>query len=220
MLLTLLTALGGSASAGIFQPAMALLSGTVSTVVCGVVLPIILAMGMLAVISNMTDRTQLSQLYGLGKTTSKWILGFTFTMFFALMSLQGITAASFDGISVRTAKFMIDKFVPIVGKMVSDTVDTVLGCTLIIKNALGISAIMITLMVIIAPMLRIAASIFVYRIGAALIEPVADKKLTQMISMMADVSTYLFVAMISVGAMLIISIGLIMSAGNANIMIR
>jgi stage III sporulation protein AE len=115
VLLTLLTALGGSASAGIFQPAMALLSGTVGTVVCGVVLPIILAMGMLAVISNMTERAPLTQLYGLGKTTSKWILGFTFTMFFAVMSLQGITAASFDGISVRTAKFMIDKFVPIVG---------------------------------------------------------------------------------------------------------
>jgi stage III sporulation protein AE len=104
--------------------------------------------------------------------------------------------------------------------MVSDTVVTVLGCTLIIKNALGISAIMITLMVILTPMLKIAASIFVYRVGAALIEPVADKKLTQMISMIADVSTYLFAAMISVGAMFIISIGLIMSAGNANIMIR
>jgi len=41
-----------------------------------------------------------------------------------------------------------------------------------------------------------------------------------MISMIADVSTYLFAALISVGAMFIISIGLIMSAGNANIMIR
>ena len=90
------------------------------------ILPIILMGGVLAVISNMTERPQLGELYNLSKTASKWALGFIFTIYIGITVFTGISAASTGGLSARTAKFAIDKFVPVIGGMVSGTVDTVL----------------------------------------------------------------------------------------------
>jgi stage III sporulation protein AE len=91
VLLTLLTAAGGIASAGIFQPAMAMLSSGVSVALQGVVLPVILTGGVMGVLNNITGRVQLGQFFKLSKTVAKWMIGFLFTLYF------GITTAGHDG---------------------------------------------------------------------------------------------------------------------------
>ncbi len=39
-----------------------------------------------------------------------------------------------DGITIRTAKFAVDNLVPIVGKFLSDAVETVVSCSAILKK--------------------------------------------------------------------------------------
>jgi len=218
VLLTLLTSVGGIASAGVFQPAMGLLCGGVSVVLQNVVLPIILAGGVMGMLNNMTGRVQLGNFFQLSKSSAKWVIGLTFTFYFAITSLQGMTAASFDGISVRTAKYALDKFVPIVGGIVSGTVDTVLGCAVLVKNAAGMATVMLALSIVLAPLMRIAVSIFAFRIAAALCEPVSEPRLPKMFSSLADILTYLFAAVAALASMFMITVGLLMSAGNANLM--
>ncbi len=213
-LLTLLTAAGGIASSGIFQPAMTLLCSGISTILQNVVLPIILAGAAMAVLNHMTGRVQLGQLFSLSKSTAKWIIGLLFTFYFAITSVQGMTAAAFDGVSVRTAKYAIDKLVPIVGGMVSGTVDTMLGCAVLVKNAAGIAAILIAFGVVCMPFIQIGAGIFSFRIAAALSEPVADPRIPKMLGALADVLTYLLAATIALSIMFIITVGLMMRVGG------
>jgi stage III sporulation protein AE len=217
-LLTLLTAAGGIASAGIFQPAMAMLSSGVSVALQGVVLPVILTGGVMGVLNNITGRVQLGQFFNLSKTAAKWIIGFLFMLYFGVTSLQGMTAASFDGISIRTAKFALDKLVPIVGGMVSGTVDTMLGCAMLVKNAAGVTAILIAFGIVCMPLLRIAAGMLTFRFAAAVCEPVADPRLPKMLAALADILTYLFAAAVSLSVMFVITVGLIMSAGNVAVL--
>ncbi len=54
-----------------------------------------------------------------------------------------MTSASIDGVAIRAAKYAVDNFVPVVGGMFSDTMDTLVGCTLIVKNALGVAAVLV-----------------------------------------------------------------------------
>ena len=218
VLLTLLTAAGGIASAGIFQPAMAMLSSGMSVALQGVVLPVILAGGALGIINNITDRVQLSQLYQLSKTVAKWMIGLLTTLYLGITSLQGLTAGAFDGISIRTAKFAVDKFIPIVGGMVSGTVDTVLGCAMLVKNATGIVAMLITFSIVISPLLRIAAGMLAFRLAAALCEPIGEPRLPKMLASLGDVLTYLFAATISLSLMFMITVGLVIGMGNAAMM--
>ncbi len=218
VLLTLLTSAGGIASAGIFQPAMAMLSSGVSIALQGVVLPVILTGGVMGVLNNITGRVQLGQFFKLSKTVAKWMIGFLFTLYFGITTLQGMTAASFDGISIRTAKFALDKLVPIVGGMVSGTVDTMLGCAALAKNAVGVAAILIAFSIICMPLLRIAAGMLAFRLAAAACEPIADPRLPKMLEALAEVLTYLFAAAVSLSVMFIITVGLIISTGNYAVM--
>ena len=216
-LLTLLTAGGGIASAGIFQPAMTMLCSGVSVALQTVVLPVILMGGVFGMLNNITGKVQLGQFFNLSKTIAKWMIGLISTLYFSVTSLQGLTAAAFDGVSIRTAKFALDKMVPIVGGMVSGTVDTVLGCAVLVKNAVGVAAILIAFGIVIVPLIRIGIGMLSFRLAAAVCEPIADARIPKMLSSLADVLTYLFAAAASLSIMFMITVGLIMGAGNAAI---
>ena len=54
------------------------------------------------------------------------------------MAIQGLTGSTYDGVTLRTAKFAMDKFVPVVGGMFSGTMDTLIGCSLVVKNGVGV----------------------------------------------------------------------------------
>lgn len=215
VLTALLSATGSIAASGVFQPAMALLSGSVAAAIEGAVLPIILAGGVLAVVNNMTERVQLSQLFSLSKTAAKWTIGLIFTIYFGVIAVQGMSANAIDGVSIRTAKYALDKFIPIVGSMVSGTMDTVLGCALIVKNAAGVTAMVLTFGLLIPPLIKIAGTIFVFRIAAALCEPIGETKLSKMMVSVAEISTYLFAVIMALGVMFMITVGLMMATGNA-----
>ncbi|MEL7608517.1 MAG: stage III sporulation protein AE [Bacillota bacterium] len=218
VLITMLSATGALASGGMMQPTMSLLCGTMANVIKNIVVPVSLIGGALAVLNNITGKMQLAQLYSLCKSVVKWVLGLTFTLYLGITALQGLSAKAVDGLSIRTAKFALDKFVPIVGGMVSGTIDTVLGCALLVKNAAGITAIVIAFCLIASPLAAIAGNIIVFRIAAAASEPIADPRLPKMFASVAEVLTYLFAAVVVLGAMFIITAGLIIGM-NGSLMI-
>ncbi len=220
VLLTLLTAIGSSSAAAVFRPATAVLVNSVGTVFMNVCMPLILAAGAMAVVSRIGERQALTKLAKLLKDCCKWLIGILTTVYVGIVSLQGLTAGSFDGVSVRTAKYALNNFVPVAGRMVADTVDTVLGCSLLIKNALGVTSIVITALILLTPLITILGGMFAFRLAAALSEPVAMDRLPSMMGGVADVLGMLFGAVLAVGAMFMVTVGLLISAGNAAVMLR
>jgi stage III sporulation protein AE len=183
-------------------------------------MPLILASGALSIVRRIGERASLTKLAKLVKDCCKWLVGILTTVYVGIISLQGLTAGSFDGVSVRTAKYALNNFVPVAGRMVADTVDTVLGCSLLIKNALGVTSIVITALILLTPLLTILGGMFAFRLAAAISEPVAMDRLPAMMGGVADVLGMLFGAVLAVGAMFMVTVGLLISAGNAAVMLR
>lgn len=48
------------------------------------------------------------------------------TIFVGLLSLEGTLSSSVDGLTAKTAKVAISNFIPVVGKVLGDSIDTVL----------------------------------------------------------------------------------------------
>lgn len=107
---------------------------------------------------------------------AEWTLGFGFTVFIGVMTVQGVSAAAVDGVSIRTAKYAMDNFIPIVGGMFADTVDTLVGCSLIVQNAVGVLGLILLLGALAAPLLRTVATMFLYRAASALLQPIGDSR--------------------------------------------
>lgn len=220
ILLTLLTAMGGIASTGVFQPAMALLSSGAGAMFRGVVVPLSLLTAALGMLSTLSERLQMKEMYNLSKSVCKWFVGITFTVFLGVMSIEGISASSFDGISMRTAKFAVDKILPVAGSMFSDTVDTVVGCSLVVKNAVGVSSLIVLCSILIGPLMHIAAFGVTTRLAGALCEPIAPGKVSEGLIRLSGAVSLLFAAVLAVSIMVLITISLSMSASNINLMMR
>ena len=149
-----------------------------------------------------------------------WLLGVSFTVFLGAMSLQGVTSASIDGVAIRAAKYAVDNFVPVVGGMFSDTMDTLVGCTLIVKNALGVAAVLVLIGALIGPMIRTLAIVFMLRLSAALLEPIADGDIVCAIGDFSRTIVLFFITMLCVGTMYFLLIVQVLLVGNLTVLLR
>lgn len=146
LLLTLLASVG-STGAAFFGPAVVASSGTMTAIVSTVTLRCALLSAMLAILSNLSDGMRISRLRELFAKIVNWTLGVCFTVFIGVTALNGMGVSAADGVTLRTAKYAVDNFVPVVGGMFADTMDTLVGCSLLIKNALGLTGLIVLLSV-------------------------------------------------------------------------
>ena len=220
MLLTLLTALGGSASSAFLHPMVAAASGSMVFLAREVILRLVMCTCAVTAVNHLSDKAHLTRMAQLLRGAVCWLLGISFTVFLGAMSLQGVTSASIDGVAIRAAKYAVDNFVPIVGGMFSDTMDTLVGCTLIVKNALGVAAVLVLLSVLAAPLIRVLAVVFILRLSAALLEPVADGDIVCAIGDFSRTVVLFFITMLCVGTMYFLLIVQVMLVGNLTVLLR
>ena len=171
-------------------------------------------------VNHLSDKAHLTRMVQLLRGAVCWLLGISFTVFLGAMSLQGVTSASIDGVAIRAAKYAVDNFVPVVGGMFSDTMDTLVGCTLIVKNALGVATVIVLLSVLAAPLIRTLAAVFILRFSAALLEPIADSDTICAIGDFARTVILFFITMLCVGTMYFLLIAQIMLVGNLTVLLR
>jgi stage III sporulation protein AE len=115
ILLTIMTAIGGTASAAVYQPSVALLTSFIMEIFTSVLMPIFIFMLIFTIISNLTSTVKLDKFTKFLGSTFKWIIGGIFTIFMAFLAIQGITASTYDGVSIRTAKYAIRSYIPLLG---------------------------------------------------------------------------------------------------------
>ncbi|HEY5583947.1 MAG TPA: stage III sporulation protein AE [Ruminiclostridium sp.] len=220
LLITLLISSGNFSSAGIFQPILIMLVEVGATVIKNFFIPLILLETVLNIVNNISDKVQLTKLSGFLKQICTWGLGFILTVFIAVVSIQGSMGAVVDGVTSKTAKFALGTFIPVVGKYLADAADTVVGCTLVIKNASGLIAMIGIIIICLAPLLKILALIVLYKLACAFVEPISDKKITSCLSDMASSLTYILGITAAVAFMFLIAITVVISTTNLSAMIR
>ena len=220
LLLTLLTALGGNASSAFLHPMVVAASGSMVFLAREVILRLVMCTCAVTAVNHLSDKAHLTRMAQLLRSAVCWLLGVSFTVFLGAMSLQGICSASVDGVVLRAAKYAVDNFVPVVGGMFSDTMDTLVGCTLIVKNALGVAAMLVLLMAILSPMMRTLAVIFIMKLSAALLEPVADGEIVRAIGDFSRIIVLFLITMLCVCTMYFLLIVQMLLMGNLTVMLR
>lgn len=219
-LLTLMTAIGGVSSLGVFKPAMAVLSGGMIEFMGTSILPIAVLGGATGILSGLSQRINIQGISDFCNSLCKWLMGIAFTVYAGILSIQGIMAATYDGVYIRTAKYTVDSFMPIIGGMMSDTVDTVLGCSLLIKNAIGFTGLLVIGSICIMPLVKYITCILSYKLVGALISATSSSWSYSAIEGLTSAVTTLFTIVCVIAVMTFITIALAVNAGNTNLMLR
>lgn len=214
VLLTLMTAIGATSSVAIYQPAVALLSGSIMEIFSSVLMPIFIFTLVFNVISNLTSTVKLNKFTKFFQSTFKWIIGIIFTVFMAFLAIKGITASTYDGVSVRTAKYAIRSYVPILGGYLSEGFDVILSASVLIKNAIGASGLLIMFASILTPIVKILVLILILKLAAGILEPLTDARISDFLYSVSKSLTMPIVMVLGVAFMYLITIGLIMCTAN------
>lgn len=214
ILLTFMTALGASAGTTVYQPALAIFTTFSSKIFSGIIIPIFVASFCFSIIGNLSNNVKLDKFNSFLSSLFKWLVGILFTTFFAILSIQGISAGSFDSISIKTVKFTMSSYVPILGGYLSQGMDVVLASSILIKNSVGFVGILILISSILSPLLEIVVVSLLLKMASAILQPLNNDKMTNFLHSTSKCITMLSSCLIVVAFMYFIMIGLVMASAN------
>ena len=220
LLISLLAGVGALTSVAIFTPFMLMTVSIVSLIVKDIVMPLLVLTAVLECVSYLSDKYPLSNLVGVFKQTSMIILGLTLVIFIGIISIQGAVGSVADGIALRTAKYATATFIPVVGKMFADTVELVMGASLLLKNAIGILGVIAIMTICAVPILKLLSLIIIMKVTGALIQPMGDKRMAKCLDGMGNNLLLVFGAVLTVALMFFISITMIIGVGSVAMMLR
>lgn len=214
ILLTLMIGIGATASAGVFQPIVAIISTYVADFFTYLILPLFMVSFVFGIINNLSDNIKLDKFNSFISSLFKWCVGLIFTLFFAVFTIQGISAGTFDSLSIRTTKYTIKSYIPIMGGYLSDGMDLILSSTILIKNAVGLVGILMIISTIISPLLEIVVFSLLLKLVSAILQPMGNNKTSNFLMSTSKSITMLSSCIIAVGFMYLISVGLVMTTSN------
>lgn len=214
ILLTILTAIGGTSSVSVYQPAVALFSGTIMQIFTLVLMPLFIFSLVFTVISNLSSSVKLEKFSSFFNSLFKWITGAVFTIFMGFLIIQGITAGSLDTVSIRTAKYAIRSYIPILGGYLSEGFNVIMASSILIKNAIGASGLLLMFSSVIVPVVEIVLLMLCLKLTAGILEPLTDSRISNFISGVAKSLIMPIVLIIGVAFMYLIFMGLIICTGN------
>lgn len=220
LLISLMIYTGSVTTSGVLEPIILFLINFIGNIIQTLIIPIVLIFTSLIVISKISDNVQIGKLSQFLKSGVVWFFGIILTIFVAVISLEGTLSSSVDGITAKTTKAVVSSAIPVVGKILGDAVDTVLGCGMILKNAVGIIGIIIVIGICIIPILKLGIFTIAYKFMSAICEPITDKNITSLLEQIGDVYKIFLAILCSVSVMLIVGTALVVKISNTGMMYR
>lgn len=215
IILTLMVATGANVSASIFKPTVLIFSNLVVNIILVVVLPLIGIMTILSVINDLSYNIKLNRFIDFIANTIKWLLGIIIVIYGFYISVQGISAAIYDGVSIKAAKYAISNSVPIIGGFLKDGFDIVLAGTILIKNSVGISSVFLLFFTLLSPVIYLGVFSMSLKLIASFTENFSEGKVSNFCFSLSKCISYLNIATILTGFMMFISILLMIISANA-----
>lgn len=181
--------------------------------------PIVMMSTALNIASNISNVLKADKLVGLLNKTVKWGLGIMLTLFVGITGLQGVAAGTADGLTVKVTKFATANLIPVVGGILAETVETVMNCSVAIKNAVGVVGIISVIAVAVIPILKIAACLILFRLCAAAVQPISDPRYVKCISELGDSVSSVLAMAVSLVVMFVIILTILINIGNTAILL-
>ena len=138
-------------------------------------------------------------------------------MFTTFITTNGISGAIADNLSIKSAKFAISSYVPILGGYLSDGLDLAVASVMLVKNAVGVGGVILMLSIVLSPVIKILIFSLGLKLVAGIIEPIGNKRMSEIVYVISKNLSLLVVAMLGMAFMFFIMMILILLTCNAGI---
>ena len=215
IILTLMIASGGGTSAALYKPALVFLSGGITEIVSAVLLPLVGIIIIVSCFSEVSGNIRINKFNQLFSSILKWSIGIIISLYGVFLSVKGISAAAYDGISVKAARYAVSNSVPLIGGFIKDSLDLVVAGSVIIKNAVGISVIICIFIIVLSPLIDVICFSLLLKLSAAITDTLGNTKLTNFISNVSKSVSYLSTCLLTVAFSFFLTVLLLIFSANA-----
>lgn len=174
----------GLASAAWYQVVMLVIGG-VQWLYLNLLLPGVRIYLLLVLADHMTKEDMLSKLTEGLRTGIFWGMKFLFGLVLGFQLIQGLVLPYADAVKATGIQKLL-QIIPGVGAGAGAVTKMVLGSGVLIKNTVGAAAVVVLVIISLIPIVKLAVLLLCCRGVAAILEPVADKRLVACISSVAD----------------------------------
>lgn len=163
------------------------------------------------VINNISNSIKLKKLASFIKQMNLITIGAIFTIYLGLVSMQGMYVKSLDGFAVKSTKFAIGNFIPVVGGFVSDSFDIILSSSQLIKNLFGGVGLIILVGICLIPIIKIVSIILIYKTSSMVVEPVGEENISNFLNEIANLMAIMLACIIAITIMFFVTIAIVIS---------
>ena len=220
ILISLMIYTGSIVTSSMLEPIILFMVNFIGNLIQDILIPIILIIDSISIVAKIADKVQVEKLSKFLKSSTVWFLGIILTIFVGIVSLEGTLSSSVDGITAKTAKSIVSSAVPVVGKILGDVVDSVLGCGIILKNAVGFLGVLIIIGICALPIIKLSVLTISYKLVASISEVIADAKIVKLLDEMGDIFKILLGILVSIAFMVIIGTTILIKMSNSGMMYR
>ncbi|MEG1957950.1 MAG: stage III sporulation protein AE, partial [Lachnospiraceae bacterium] len=180
----------------------------IELVILNFLLPLIHVYIMVEVINHLSLEDNLSKFSELLHLLIGWILKSLLTCVIGLNVIQGLITPVIDSLK-RTTLTKTAEAIPGIGDALGGMTEVVLGTTILVKNGIGVSGAMICIFICMIPLTQMAIMTLLYKLIAAVIQPISDQRIVSCISSVGDGYQLLLRVIFTVGVLFLLTIAVV-----------
>lgn len=211
-LLGILMATGKITSTGIIEPLLLFIANFICFATEYIIIPFFTISVAINIVSRISENIKMDNLSSMFRKSSLYIFTTIIGIFLFVLSMESSVTKSIDSMYFKTAQNMVSNFVPVVGKFLSDSLDTVLGATEAIGKVGGIVSLIATIIIVSIPIIKLILVIVLYNILIAISEPInEDKSIENFLKGFVGVYKDMLGILIGIMVLFVMSTGIILS---------
>ena len=179
--------------------------------VTNILLPLVQTFFILRILNEMSKEEYLSKFGDLIQMIVKWILRILMAAVVGMNVVQGMLSPAIDAVK-RSALLRGGEAIPFIGDAVGGAAELMLGTVVLIRNGIGIAGAVICIAICLVPIAQMAGVVILYKLAAAMVEPISEKRMVNCIGNMADGASLLLQIIITICVLFLIVIAIVASS--------
>lgn len=174
-------------------------------VIVYLLLPAIHIYIMVKVLDFLSSQEYLSKFAELIEVAVSWLLKTLVACVVGVNVVQGMISPAIDTVK-RSALTRTAEAIPGVGDVIGGTAEVVLGTAVLVKNGIGTVGMIVCLALCVVPLVQMGAVALMYKLAAAVIQPVSDKRIVGCVECVGDGCRLLMRVVFTVGLLFLLTI--------------
>ncbi len=198
----------GSGTSIIFYQLILFFIYMIELLVLNFLIPLLHIYMVVKILDHISSESYLSKLAELIESGISWISKTLLAAVIGLNLIQGLIAPAVDSLRRGILQKGVEAL-PVIGDAIGGTAEVVLGTAVLMKNGIGVAGAIICMVICAVPILQIFGITFLYKVAAALIQPVSDSRIVGCVSAVGDGSRLLLKLVCMTGLLFLITIAIV-----------